>query len=312
MNQYAVLFPGQGSQYIGMFDRVARQYPEADKIWEQANDILGLDLKKMVSEGNMKELTLSKNGQPAVVTASQLFYLTFQKTIQQKAAFFIGHSLGEISAYIAAGALSFEEGLSFVRARGEIMDQAISEERGEAGIVVDMEEADLRKLVDDTRTEAYITISGYNSPRQFVVAGTREGMQILDQNVDKAGTGQLIPFRMIPMKANAPYHSILMNNLVQELETEVNKMAVKDPEIPIYSTVTGEIINSRSKIADILKKQLTSPILWNQALNGAVSRGVETFIDIGPGETIKNLVDEHKKMPVTVAFEHQLEKDVES
>lgn len=299
-----LLFPGQGCQYIGMCRDIMVQFPQTREILEEANAYLGYDLGSMIMEGNMKELTRSDNAQPAVITASYILYLAYNTLAYHKPSYMVGHSLGEISALVATGAMDFGDALVFARKRGKIMQRALEEQIGRAGVVVDVPQRVLENMIHQVSRDHYITLSGYNSPEQWVVAGTKEALYQLDELVDQEG-GQFIPFRMIPMKADAPYHSSLMEPYRWELEEALDKVVYHEPTIPVVSTVTGQVIDSKEEIGYLLSHQLVKPVLWNQVLTGIRDEGIELMVDLGPSKIMKNLVEENKSLPTCLGFDYE-------
>ncbi|RCX18744.1 [acyl-carrier-protein] S-malonyltransferase [Anaerobacterium chartisolvens] len=300
----AILFPGQGSQYIGMCGKLIKEFSDVDKIFREANEIMCFDIRSMILDGRIEELTLSQNAQPAVVIASYALFRVFEHQTGVMPSYAVGHSLGEISALIAAGSLSFEQGLSYVGKRGRLMHRAMEEKRGRSGIVTDMELHILEGIIESIALVEYITISGYNSPRQFIVAGTQAALKALDKEADKHGA-EFIPFRMIPMKADAPYHSELMTFIRPELREALNGISFKQPKFNIWSTVTGRLIDTADSIPGILGSQLVLPVLWNQSLKQMCNAGVELLVDIGPQVIMRNLIRENPELPETLAFEDE-------
>lgn len=304
-----MLFPGQGCQYMGMCKELIQEFSAAKKIFEEADEVLGFGLTKLMLHGDMETTTLSENAQPAVVTASYALFRVFEEETGLQVTDGIGHSLGEISALTAAGAMSFSDAVLYARKRGSLMQSAVCEKRGRAGIVVDTEVKALTKIVDTICAEHFVTISGYNSPRQFIVAGEQKALRLLDDAVEQEG-GQFIPFRMMPMKADAPYHTILMDYIKPDLEQALQRITFQRPKFNIWSTVTGEVIQPEDNIAEILGKQLITPVRWMQVLEKVHKEGAECFVDIGPNEINRNLVKENKTLPVCYAFDKEEDKKV--
>lgn len=302
--KFAIAFPGQGSQYIGMCQKLIEEYPVAAEIFEEANDVLNFDIRSLILNGHIEELTLSENAQPAVVTASVALYRVLQEETGVIPFYGVGHSLGEISALIAAEALTFGDGVSYARKRGKIMHRAMEEQKGRAGIVVDLDIETLSSIIEDIRQNDYVTISGYNSPKQFIVAGIKTALSALEKEVDQT-SGDFIPFRMMPMKADAPYHSALMEYLKPEIEEALENIVFSQPKFAILSTVTGKVVGPNDSISEILKNQLVSPVLWNEALHKMHESGVECWIDIGPDKIIRNLIRENRALPASLAFEDE-------
>ncbi|MGQ8872751.1 ACP S-malonyltransferase [Paenibacillus sp. TSA_86.1] len=286
------LFPGQGSQYIGMCSDLLNNEPEAMLIFAEASEVVGFDLRTLILAGSLEQLTQSEYAQPAVLTASYARFDSFVRRTGITPDYAIGHSLGEIAALVAAGALKFGDAVRFTAARGALMHQAIQEQKGRAGIVVDMSQAELESIVTNIRETHYVTISGYNSPNQFVVAGEAIGLRLLDDIVDRAG-GEFIPFRMMPMKADAPYHSELMQFIQPEMEAMVSKLSFFTPEFSICSTVNGKFIRETEEIPRLLTDQLLQPIHWIQALAQVQRMGATTWMDVGPSQSVRNMLAEY-------------------
>ena len=299
---FALLFPGQGCQYIGMCKQLIEQYPVAAAIFEEANMTLGFDLRALILTGNLKTLTLSENAQPAMVTASYALFQVFCQQTETMPACIAGHSLGELSALIAAGALPFAAGVLFARKRGQIMHRALQEKKGRAGIVVDLAYEVLTQLIAASNVDDYVAIAGYNSPQQVVVAGHPRALASLSDAVEQHG-GDFIPFRMIPMKADAPYHTTLMTFLQPELEAALQDICFEQPTMDVWSTVIGRIIQPTDSIGDILRDQLILPVAWTPVLEKMTRAGVDCFIDIGPQKIIRNLVRENPNLPTSYAFD---------
>lgn len=302
--EYAILFPGQGSQYKGMYSRLHKLYPGTEELFHEASEVLGFDLAKLVEEESMAKLTASENAQPAVIAASYALFRAFSQTVKKRPMAAAGHSLGELSACIAAGAVSFADGIRFARKRGQIMAEAVKDKRGGAGIVVDFEQARLERAVERVKAREYVVISGYNSPRQFIVAGSEAGIRALEEELDEAG-GQLIPFRMIPMKADAPYHSRRMEYLKEDLKEALEGIEFHDPRFPIWSGVTRTLQTDGGSLRRIFEEQLTTPVYWNQVLRQLGKSGADCLVDVGPGDTIRNLLLENPDIPVTSALDSE-------
>ncbi len=304
----AVLFPGQGCQYIGMCREIIREFPVAAKVFEEANSVLDFDIRSLILNGNLEELTLSENAQPSVVAASYALFRVFEEQTGVTPFCAAGHSLGEISALIAAGSLSFSDGVIFARKRGKIMHRAMQEKKGRAGIVVDLEVDALKDIIEAISPNDYVTVSGYNSPRQFMVAGSQTALLSLEKEVDRQG-GEFIPFRMMPMKADAPYHSDLMTFIKPEFENALQNITFKKTNFNIWSTVTGKIIGPCDCIPEILCSQLVLPVCWNQVLKEINDSGAELLIDIGPQQITRNIIRENRELPACLSFDDEEDRE---
>ena len=300
--RYGLLFPGQGSHYVGMCARLVSQYEIARHIFEQAADILRYDLYGLISSATIKELSLSSIAQPAVVVASYALYSVFRHCFRQDPSAVLGHSLGEISALIAVEAIPFVDGLAFVQKRGELMLEAEQMNLGASGIVVDVSQKKLQAMIASFRSEHFVTITGYNSPNQLMVGGTEDGLDMLVNMLDQQG-GEYIPFKMMPMKATAPFHCSLMQSLQAKYSLLVKELKIGKPKYPLWSTIRGAEAMDHTLIRESLQRQLLSPVLWQQALVGMAGNGLDRLIDIGPGETMKNLVFDTPGLPKCIAFD---------
>lgn len=301
----AIMFPGQGCQYVGMCRNLVKEFSEAVDIFEEANAALSFDIHSLILNGDIRELTLSENAQPAVVVMSYILFRFFVAETGITPYCAVGHSLGEISALISAGALSFCDGLVYVRNRGRIMHAAIQEKRGRAAVVTDIDFQLLAQIVDSIKPIEYIAISGYNSPKQFVVVGTKSALLSLEKKIDDGKRGEFIPFSMIPMKADAPYHSNLMAFVAPELDGVLRELSFKKTDFDVWSTVTGKVIKPEDDIKSILSKQLISPVLWNQVLGQICDCGVDLLIDMGPHQIMKNLAKENVRLSPSLAFDDE-------
>ena len=302
--RYSIVFPGQGSQYTGMSSAVMKKNPEAVHIFEEASDVLGLDLHGMIEKTSMKEITKSENAQPAVLTTSYALFRTFINSVEVMPKSLAGHSLGEITALVCAKSIPFAQGVAFARDRGKIMQKALDDNKGFTGVVTDLTVAQVEGLLEEAKKMGYVAITGYNSPKQLILGGERRALRVLDDAVDEAG-GQFIPFRMIPMKADAPYHSELMSDIEPMVKDIVDGIRFSKPIYTIWSSVTGSIIKSETAIPQILIKQLISPIQWMQALNGISEDGVDFIVDIGPNKIMRNLAGEYENLPVSLAYDDE-------
>ncbi len=305
---FSLLFPGQGCQYVGMCRQLLQKSPLFTSIIDEASSILGINLGKLLQSSDIAELTLSINAQPLVVATSYALYRLFSEKFQNaNPSCIVGHSLGEITALIAANAMSFTDGLCYARARGQLMHQAVLQQLGFAAVVVDVDKKKLATVVDDIKVNAPIAISGFNSPKQFTVVGSAVALKSLSKHIDKLG-GESIPFKMIPMKADAPFHSELMCGLLPEIEALLQTITFKKPSIGVWSTVSAKKVTSAKNIYKNLRDQLVQPVRWTQTLNSLCDSPVQQLIDLGPNKILYNLVREDKSMPIAFAFDNYIDR----
>ncbi len=288
-NNYVAVFPGQGAQTMHMCQRLYNEKKYVRDIFKKSSEILDYDIWNIIDNGNLRTLTQTPIAQPAVFIASYIMFNYFLEKCVIKPKVLLGHSLGEISALVCAGAIDFEPALRFVKERAILMDNVANEKIGFSGAVTDLEEKSLVSIIKEISNEGYITISCYNSPKQLIVAGDYSVEKQLDKKIADLG-GEYIPFRMIPMKVSAPYHSGLMKKYEDDFKVLVSKLKCKSLKIPVLSTVSGKFIDNSSEIPELLVKQMSSPVLWTKAFNSLLQHQYNCFVDIGPSSIMKNLM----------------------
>ena len=288
--QYALVFPGQGSQYLKMCEHAYQRDPAIAALFETASDVFSLPLASLIFDGTLADLTQTNHAQPAVFLASYVMYYLFSLRVPHPPAYFAGHSLGEITAFVAAGALSFEAGCQFIQARARMMQAAQEQRLGEAALVADITPTLLQSLIETVSTPECLGISAYNANNQHVVAGTLSAIKALGRAVHGRG-GELIPFRMIPMKANAPYHSAFMAPFLPAFEDIVAGLPIQEPSIPVVSSVTGLSVCARAQVKAALARQLVCPVLWSAVIK-ALQERTACIIEAGPAQTLRNLARE--------------------
>lgn len=299
---YVALFPGQGSQYIGMCKDYLETDPEIETLFNLANDILGWDLKDLILNGNLKTLTQSNHAQPAVFVASYCFFKKLKAQIGTP-KYLMGHSLGEISAVVASGALSFQEGLNFIKRRSRLMEEIRFKDLGFAGIVVDVNLKILEEIIEELGNGENIFISAYNSPRQFMVGGKKNFEKKLDEAVFEH-QGQYIPYRMVPMMANVPYHTPLMFSYIEEYVDLVDSIDFQQLKIPIFSTIESTIVEDKETLIDLLKRQLSSPVRWIQGIDFMANESID-LVEVGPGDRMRHLILERGDIDNIYAFDEK-------
>ena len=303
ISPFGLLLGGQGTQYKGMCSELAGKYKSTSEILTLASEVLGIDVTDVLNTYSMQQLTLSDNAQPLVVTASCAFYAAFVEQYNTAPSFMCGHSLGEISALICSGALDFRDGLDFVNKRGRVMQKLVVKEfKGSVGIVLDIDQKDLENIIAEKLEGGYAVITAYNSNRQFLVAGEPSAMKTLEKHLDKKGS-QLIPYRMIPMRTDAPYHSELASPLMSEIAELTDKLHINDMKVPVYSLVAGKL-HEKKKIASVLVDQLKMPVLWMQTVaNGVKDFRADFLVEIGPGNTMRNIIRESDGFPTCLSYD---------
>lgn len=292
MSKIAFVFPGQGSQVVGMGRELAEKYPEVMNFFTKADETLKNQLSKLIFEGPQEELTKTVNAQPALLVTSLAVLNFFQKS-GIKADFVAGHSLGEYSALVAAGALTFEEGVYTVRKRGEYMEKAVPNGEGTMAAVLGLDRVSLSEVTKTVDESGFpVSLANLNCPGQIVISGSRKGVELAGEKAKEAGAK-----RVIPLEVSGPFHSSLMKPASTELRDALDGIDILDAKIPVVANVTAEPMSLASEMKERLIEQLYSPVLWEDSVRKMIDLGVDTFIEIGPGKVLSGLI---KKVNRTV------------
>lgn len=277
----AFVFPGQGSQYVGMGkDLVQLEKPAAD-IFDRANDILGFDLRKICFEGPVEELKQTWITQPAIFVHSAAILAV----IGTRPDMVAGHSLGEYSALYCAGALEFEDALKLVQRRGELMYEAGKRSRGTMAAIIGLAQEAVEELCRDASDSGVVQPANFNSPGQIVISGSVEGVHRAMQFARERGA------RMVKeLVVSGAFHSSLMSYAVEHFQEDLERAVIGDARIPVYSNVTASPVRDAGKIRELLLAQLTQPVLWEKSIRAMAADGAARMVEIGPGKVLQGLV----------------------
>ncbi|MEC1520889.1 ACP S-malonyltransferase [Neobacillus niacini] len=285
MGKIAFVFPGQGSQTVGMGHSLAEQYPEVMQYFKKADERLSVELSKLIFEGPQEGLTKTVNTQPALLTTSLAILERFQKAAI-KPDFVAGHSLGEYTALVAAGALTFEDGVYAVRKRGEFMEGAVPNGEGSMAAILGLDREPLSKVTAEVSDTGFpVSLANLNCPGQIVISGSRKGVELASASAKEAGAK-----RAIPLEVSGPFHSSLMKPAASELRQVLDELDMKDAGIPVIANVSANPMTKAEEIKENLIEQLYSPVLWEDSVVKMIDLGVDTFIEIGPGKVLSGLI----------------------
>ncbi len=289
-----LLFPGQGSQQIGMGQDVAAAYPAAKAVFEEADDTLGFALSRLCFEGPEEELTDTINVQPALLTVCVALLRAIHSELGGHAAppaatttsYVAGHSLGEYSALVAAGSLRFADGLRLVRERGRLMKEAGSTNPGLMAAILGLDEAQVATICADvTKDQGIAVVANDNCPGQVVISGDKVGMEVAMDAIRTAGAR-----KVVPLAVSVASHSPLMQPASEALRRTIDAASIALPEVPVIGNTTAEPLTTVEAIRAELTTQLTGSVRWTASMHFALAAGITNFVEIGPGDVLSSLV----------------------
>ena len=288
----AYVFPGQGAQFVGMGKDLYENYPVAKKLFEKANEILGFRITDLMFEGTEEDLKQTRVTQPAIFLHSVILAKTLEDFKPEMVA---GHSLGEFSALVANGALSFEDGLKLVYKRAMAMQKACEIEQSTMAAIIGLED----KMVEDVcaAIDEIVIPANYNCPGQLVISGSMKGVDIACEKLKEAGAK-----RALPLKVGGAFHSPLMEPARVELAEAINSTNFNTPICPVYQNTDAKPYTDPVKIKENLIKQLTSPVRWTQTMQNMIADGMTSYTEVGPGTVLQGLLKKvDRKMPAQSA-----------
>ncbi|AAK03999.1 TPA: ACP S-malonyltransferase [Pasteurella multocida] len=285
MKKFAMVFPGQGSQAVGMLAELATEYPVVEETFKQASDVLGYDLWQLVQQGPAEELNKTWQTQPALLAASVAIYRVWQEKYPHlKPDVMAGHSLGEYSALVCAGALDFQDAVKLVELRGKLMQQAVPEGTGAMYAIIGLDNEAIISACADAAQGEVVSAVNFNSPGQVVIAGAKAAVERAAAACKDAGAK-----RALPLAVSVPSHCALMKPAADQLAVSLDNIAIRTPTTAVINNVDVACETENSEIRHALVRQLYSPVRWTETVERMAKDGVQVLVEVGPNKVLTGL-----------------------
>ncbi|MBI6530419.1 ACP S-malonyltransferase [Proteus vulgaris] len=296
MTDFAMVFPGQGSQTVGMFAELAEQYPIVTETFAQASDVLGYSLWDLVQNGPEEELNKTWKTQPALLAASVAVWRVWQEKQGKMPQMMAGHSLGEYSALVCAGVIDFAEAIKLVELRGQLMQEAVPAGTGAMYAIIGLDNDAIAKACEDAAQGQVVSPVNFNSPGQVVIAGNKEAVERAGVLCKEAGAK-----RALPLAVSVPSHCALMKPAADKLAVALQEIEFKQPEIQVVNNVDVKTQTDANAIRDALVRQLYNPVRWTETVELIAEKGITQLLEIGPGKVLTGLTKRISKEMNAVA-----------
>lgn len=284
MSKFAIVFPGQGSQAVGMLAELGEQYDVVKQTFAEASDALGYDLWALVQNGPVEDLNQTFRTQPALLASSVAIWRIWQALGLEQPEVLAGHSLGEYSALVCAGVIDFKAAIKLVELRGQLMQEAVPAGTGAMYAIIGLDDAAIAKACEDAAQGDVVSPVNFNSPGQVVIAGQKDAVERAGALCKEAGAK-----RALPLPVSVPSHCALMKPAAEKLAVALEALEFNAPQIPVINNVDVATETDPAKIKDALVRQLHSPVRWTEGVEKMAAQGIEKLIEVGPGKVLTGL-----------------------
>ncbi|EKO3557765.1 ACP S-malonyltransferase [Vibrio metschnikovii] len=284
MSKFAIVFPGQGSQAIGMLAELGEQYDVVKQTFSQASEVLGYDLWALVQQGPAEDLNQTHRTQPAILAASVAIWRVWQSLNLPQPEVLAGHSLGEYSALVCSGVIDFQQAISLVELRGRLMQEAVPAGTGAMYAIIGLDDEAIANACQQAAQGQIVSPVNFNSPGQVVIAGQKEAVERAGVLCKEAGAK-----RALPLPVSVPSHCALMKPAAEKLAIALAGLQFNSPSIPVINNVDVLAETDPAKIKDALVRQLYNPVRWTEAVQSMSDQGIEKLIEVGPGKVLTGL-----------------------
>lgn len=283
-NNLAFVFPGQGSQKIGMLAELSEKYPEVTETFAEASEVLGYDLWDLVQNGSQEDITLTERTQPLLLTASVAVWRIWQQENGAQPALMAGHSLGEWSALVCAGVVAFQDAVRLVRNRGAYMQDAVAPGEGAMAAIIGLDDDKIKAVCAEACQGEEVAAVNFNSPGQVVIAGNAAAVERAIEGCKAAGAK-----RAMPLPVSAPFHTNLMQPAADRLASEIMATEFSAPQTLVVHNVHAKTESDPEKIKQLMIEQITAPVLWVDCINTLTASGIDTVVECGAGKVLSGL-----------------------
>ena len=281
---FAAIFPGQGSQSVGMMKELYQSSSIIQNIYEQASSLLGYDLWKLTSSDDKNELSNTIYTQPAMLVAGIASWNHYIDNFDIKPTYMAGHSLGEYTALVCSGAIEFRDALSIVKTRAELMQNAVPEDEGAMAAIIGLEDKKVIELCDQYKGNNVVDAVNFNAPGQVVIAGEKKGIDKIIENAKDFGAR-----RALLLNVSVPSHCSLMDSVASELKEQLNSIKINETKIPVINNLEASVYKNASHILDGLSNQVRKPVKWTQTIQYLIKQNINIHIEFGPGGVLTGL-----------------------